>query len=391
MKAISIILLLLAFATHSWGQSFGFPVIVTNSNVAESQEMLFSKMGNLTQARLITTTGTTISLSTSAVAANTDYLFALEGNASIQPGFRPWVKSIVFSSNRGVKVRPQLKPFGAAVRPDATYGIAEGDGEEFIAKNGQLVIPYGGFLQHSTLNLKVIKATDYSDTTKLEITAKVNWVNMANTPDMYSPNQLLVIGTSVERGTGATAGLGGIQTAYVQQLVQWLQKKTKSSWGVVDKSISGGTSTMALNAMNFGWQRLNNVKVIVVGTFPTNDVGSGISYTTSAANYTAKLTKLREWYPNALILVQSPIPSGISANESALATWRSNMPGLIAGLNDNNIKFIPNTGTMWLPSESGTYTTDNTHPNVAGNIREFNAHVSYLTDNNISIPFVKTY
>jgi len=218
----------------------------------------------------------------------------------------------------------------------------------------------------------------------LRITMSINAISISNDVD-FSSRPMVWAGTSITNGTGCS----GYRNNYTYLLKNWLKDNLNVQTRVVNRAISSSQTNIMEDYRSYNnWYDFKQDPKFLFIEHGTNDIGQSIATATSVSNVTKMINYYRKKYPTCYIMVLGSFPNGSTTNEAGLVTYRAAMQTLVSSYSSAEqvyIKYISATGTAWNPvTQSGTYTTDNTHVNDAGRLLIFNAITNYITTNSLT-------
>lgn len=382
-------LFLLAFTFSSFAQK---PLPVTDDRVDEPLEQTLSREGlNVSKQIVSYSASSTAALGTGFTLGNADV-----DNTYAPPGYGIWVRNAYVMSNVAVSVRLQLKPGLSALSSDfgTTSGVSILDVNPiYIQKNQRVTIPiYSDLLIGSRFTVTLVDKLDSTDNSRLRFRATIDGYETAYNRDKTAPKSILVIGTSISRGTGAT--YSNPYNAW-PQIVKNYFVITGQRCKLVNKSVSGGTSTMMANGFDLDFQDVNNVSLVII-EHGMNDVSTGFNAAQQAtyrANLKKAVDKCLGRYSSAKIILDGTSPAENNTREANLVIARGIASDLAASYSTtypNRVLFV-DTGNAFDRTVTTNFASTDTpgdrlHPSDIGHAAKAKVYTDYFRAVKFKLP-----
>lgn len=188
--------------------------------------------------------------------------------------------------------------------------------------------------------------------------------------DLGADKVCLVIGDSILNGAA-----GITEKIYsTEWLIREYFRADNQRLRIVNKSISGGTSSDQERQRAYGMLDLPQVDLIVY-MLGANDNGAGISTATHKANVAAAIDWKQRTYPTAHMLVIGSSPAENNTTEAALVLYRAADSQAVSEASDSKLHFIDLTACFDRTNTANYASTDTAgshiHPSDAGHAAMF--------------------
>ena len=192
-------------------------------------------------------------------------------------------------------------------------------------------------------------------------------------------------GTSITAGSTPTS----YETHFTYLFKDWLGDTKNIPTRVFNRGIGGASSVAQelLRRTNNRYETLEEPKM-AFWEQGINDSAQAVSNATSIANMKAYVKHVRRRSKDCPIFILAPFPTGNAPYEALNALLHTAMiPAVVeVKATDPNVHYVTNTRTLWNPvTEDTANTTDNIHPNDAGNLKIVNGIISFIIANNINL------
>lgn len=187
-------------------------------------------------------------------------------------------------------------------------------------------------------------------------------------------------GTSISSSAAFTT----YKTSYVYGIRNYMRETKNVPTRVINKAEPGSTSQFHEDARMFDNRYdFSDVPFAAVFEHGINDASQSIPPATTVQNMVNYVAHWRRISSKIWIFIFAPFPNGNSTIEAKLVILRAALAASVTGLADARVLYFDTMGSIYNPvTQSGTYTSDGTHLNDAGNalvVTEFQNKVASIT------------